>query len=112
MKKVCLELGGKSPVIIFKDAKIDVAVDEAWQAGFANVSQNCVAGTRIYVQSEVFEEFTQKFKAKSLEVKMGHSFEDGFNWGPLCNKPVFDKYKEYLGIAKEEKLENLFGGNL
>lgn len=46
------------------------------------------------------------------DVKMGHSFEEGFNWGPLCNKPVFEKYKEYLQIAEEEKLEKLFGGNL
>ena len=45
MKKVCLELGGKSPVIIFKDADLELAVQEAWQAGYANVSQNCVAGT-------------------------------------------------------------------
>ena len=48
----------------------------------------------------------------SEPVKIGHSFDQGFNWGPLCNKPVFEKYKEYLSIAKEENLELLFGGNL
>ena len=54
LKKVGLELGGKSPVIVFKDCILDVAVAEVWQAGYSNMSQNCVAGTRIYIAEEIF----------------------------------------------------------
>lgn len=48
----------------------------------------------------------------SSSVNIGHTFDEGSDWGPLNNKPVFEKYKEYLKIAKEENLELLFGGNL
>lgn len=100
LKKIALELGGKSPIIVLQDADLEKAAIEIWSACFYNQSQNCVAATRIYVHEEVYESIVTRLADIAKSIVIGNSIEhESVNFGPLCNQLVYDKYKEYVGIA-------------
>ena len=107
LKKVTLELGGKSPNIIFKDADIDKAVEWANSGIFFNHGQCCCAGSRIYVQEEIYDEFVQKFKARIAKNVIGDPFNPNTFQGPQVSQLQFDRIMAYIqhGVAEGAKIE-------
>ena len=90
LKKVTLELGGKSPNIIFDDADIDQAVAWASHGVFWNHGQACCAGTRIFVHEKIYDEFLAKFTAKAKSLKLGDPFAADSYQGPQVSQIQFD----------------------
>ncbi|CAG8461904.1 11608_t:CDS:2 [Ambispora leptoticha] len=111
LKKVTLELGGKSPNIIFEDADLGQAIKWAHNGVFSNAGQNCCAGSRVYVQDTVYNEFIEKYKEFALSKKIGSQFEPGVNQGPQISKVQFDRIMEYIQAGKSEGAKLILGGD-
>ena len=94
VKKVSMELGGNAPFIVFADADIDAAVQGALASKYRNAGQTCVCTNRIFVQSSVLAEFTEKFTAEVKALALGNGLNEGVNIGPMIsNKAVNDVTK-------------------
>ncbi|KAG6510709.1 hypothetical protein ZIOFF_028740 [Zingiber officinale] len=113
LKSVSLELGGKSPLLIFDDADIDMAVELARQAVFFNqarMGEICVAGSRVFVQEGIYDEFVKKIALSSKEWVVGDPFDPRVNQGPQVDKRQFDKILSYIDHGKREGATLLTGG--
>lgn len=112
LKTVILELGGKSPALVFDDADLDQAAAET-QHGIQMLSgQVCMANSRIYVQDTVAEKFKASFKKIFSSAKMGDPTDPAVNHGPQADKIQFERVLEYLKLGKEEGGGTLeLGGN-
>jgi aldehyde dehydrogenase (NAD+) len=110
LKKVTLELGGKSPNIVFNDAEIDKAIEWANFGIFYNQGQCCCAGSRIYVQEGIYDEFVQKFKKRILKNKLGDPFDDDTFQGPQVSQLQFDRVMSYIKHGKSEGAHIEIGG--
>ncbi len=110
VKKVTMELGGNAPFIVFEDADMEAAVDNAIACKFRNMGQTCVCANRIYVQSGVYDEFAEKFAGKVKEMKVGNGLDDGVVQGPLINSAAIDKVEEHLEDATAKGARVLTGG--
>ena len=106
-KSVTLELGGKSPNIVFADANLEEAIEHASHAIFFNQGQCCIAGSRTYVQEEIYDEFVRKSVARAKIRSIGDPFEHGVEQGPQVSKQQFDSVMSYIqvGINEGAKLE-------
>ncbi|MCA0044930.1 NAD-dependent succinate-semialdehyde dehydrogenase [Celeribacter litoreus] len=98
VKKLVLELGGHAPVIVFKGADIDRAVDEVIKAKFATSGQDCLGANRIYVERPVYEAFCEKFTAATMALLLGAGMSDP-DIGPLMNAGAVAKQKEHVEDA-------------
>lgn len=107
VKRVTLELGGKSPILILEDADLDEAVDKALGGMFYNSGQMCSATSRLLVHQSIAERFYQKFKAAVESITLGSDLSGPFAMGPMTTQKQFQKVREYLSIAKDEKLQTL-----
>ncbi|CAN6903590.1 unnamed protein product [Brassica oleracea] len=107
LKPVTLELGGKSPFIVFEDADIDKAVELAHFALFFNQGQCCCAGSRTYVHEKVYDEFVEKAKARALKRVVGDPFKKGIEQGPQVDSKQFEKVMKYIrsGVESNATLE-------
>lgn len=107
LKPVTLELGGKSPFIVCKDADIDKAVELAHFALFFNQGQCCCAGSRTYVHESVYDEFVEKAKARATHRIVGDPFRKDIEQGPQIDSEQFEKVMRYIrsGIESGAKLE-------
>ncbi|XP_041988578.1 aldehyde dehydrogenase X, mitochondrial-like [Aricia agestis] len=101
LKRVTLELGGKSPLVIFNDADIDMAAEIAHDAAFANGGQCCVAATRTYVQSGIYDKFVAKAAEVAKKRAVGNPFDD-VHQGPQIDDEMFNKVMNYINIGKGE----------
>ncbi|KAF0421301.1 putative aldehyde dehydrogenase [Gigaspora margarita] len=110
LKRVLLELGGKSPSIIFADSNLDTAVKFTFNGSFFNHGQFCVAATRIYVEEHVYDEFLKKFKTDAEAIKIGNPFESKIYQGPQISRKQFDRIMSYIKTGKEEGATLLMGG--
>ncbi|MGH7913407.1 MAG: aldehyde dehydrogenase family protein, partial [Candidatus Binataceae bacterium] len=110
LKRVSLELGGKSPNIIFPDADLEQAVPGSMMGVFFNSGQVCCAGTRIFVQKEVYEKFNDQLAKFSASMTMGDGLDPKTMMGPLVSKEQFDKVKGYLELGKKEGARVTTGG--
>ncbi len=110
LKRVSLELGGKSPDIVFADADLDSAVPGAGMAVFANSGQICSAGTRLFVEKKVYEEFTARVAAFAKTLKVGNGIDPQTQVGPLVSSEQLDRVTTYLGIGRQEGATSLSGG--
>ncbi|EKM75281.1 hypothetical protein AGABI1DRAFT_46701 [Agaricus bisporus var. burnettii JB137-S8] len=112
LKKVSLELGGKSPVIVFDDAELDQAIKWASGGIFSNMGQVCVAGSRIYVQEGIYDKFIQGFRklAEGLADATGTPFEPGTRHGPQVSNAQFERVMGYINSGKSEGAKVLTGG--
>ena len=110
LKKVTLELGGKSPNIVFNDADIEKAIDWVNFGVYFNHGQTCCAGTRIYVQEGIYDKFIEAFKARADANKVGDPFHDQTFQGPQVSQLQFDRIMGYIKIGKEEGASLLTGG--
>ncbi|MCQ6276153.1 aldehyde dehydrogenase [Bacillus sp. V3B] len=110
LKKLSFELGGKNPNIIFADVDIDEVVATTVRSSFTNQGEVCVCGSRIYVERPIFDEFVEKFAAKTRELKVGNPFDLDNDQGALVAKVHYDKVMSYLKVAEEEGGTFVTGG--
>ncbi|KAH8926104.1 putative indole-3-acetaldehyde dehydrogenase [Atractiella rhizophila] len=110
LKKVTLELGGKSPNIIFDDADLEQAVRWSSFGLFFNHGQCCCAGSRIYVQESIYDKFMEKFVAHVKTLKVGDPFHPDTFQGPQVSKLQYDRIMSYIQSGKDEGATALIGG--
>lgn len=110
MKHVTMELGGKSPNLVFADADIDNAVKGVVSGIFAATGQTCIAGSRLLVDERIHDEFVEKLVALAATAKMGDPMSFGTEVGPVTNLPQYKKILDYIDIGKEEGAEAVLGG--
>jgi aldehyde dehydrogenase (NAD+) len=110
LKRVSLELGGKSPNIVFADADLDAAAAGAVSGIFAATGQTCVAGSRLLVQNAIRDEFTEKLIDLARTAKIGDPMLPDTNIGPVTTAPQYQKIIDYIAIARGEGARCLFGG--
>ncbi len=107
---VSAELGGKSANIVFDDADLDVAVPESIKAAFAGNGQVCFAGTRLFVQRGILEEFLARFTEAAAKIVVGDPKDPASDMGPLIEQRHLDKVHGYVELAAEEGGEIIAGG--
>lgn len=111
LKQVSLELGGKSPMLIFDDADVDKAADLALLGNFYNKGEICVAGSRVLVQEGIYDEFVKKISEKAKSWVVGDPFDPNTNYGPQVDKKQFEKILRYIEHGKNEGATLVSGGN-
>lgn len=111
MKKVSLELGGKSPNIIFDDADLETAVDYSLFGIFMGSGQVCSSGSRILVQEGLYDEFVEKYVQKAKEIRVGHGNDEHSQMGAIVSEKHFKSILNYIQIGKEEGANLALGGN-
>jgi acyl-CoA reductase-like NAD-dependent aldehyde dehydrogenase len=110
LKRVSMELGGKSPNIVFDDAHLDNAIKGVISGIFAATGQTCIAGSRLLVQQSIHDQFVEKLLAFARTAKMGNPMNLDTQVGPVTNKPQFEKILKYIDIAKGEGAKPALGG--
>lgn len=109
LKRVTLELGGKSPLVIFNDADVDNAAEIAHRAAFSNAGQCCVAATRTYVQSGIYDKFVAKAAEIAQKRTVGNPYED-VDQGPQIDTEMFNKVMGYIDAGKKGGARCIAGG--
>jgi acyl-CoA reductase-like NAD-dependent aldehyde dehydrogenase len=110
MKRVTLELGGKSPNIVFDDADLDEAVKGAVAGIFAASGQTCVAGSRLLLQDSIHDAFVEKLLALVRNARFGHPARPETQIAPISTRPQLEKVKSYVQIATDEGARLILGG--
>src|SRR5450432_4054707 len=110
LKKVSLELGGKSPNVVFKDADLDLAIPGAASAIFFNHGQCCCAGSRLYVEKSVFDQVVEGVADHARKIKVGPGLEPGTQMGPLVSQEQLNRVCGYLEAGFSEGAKALAGG--
>lgn len=110
LKRVSLELGGKSPNIVFDDADMDRAVDGAISGIFAATGQTCMAGSRLLLHEAVHDEVVDKLVARAKTARLGDPMDMSTQVGPIATRPQFDKVLSYIDIARQEGANCVLGG--
>ena len=111
LKKVSLELGGKSPNVVFKDADLDIAIGGAASAIFFNHGQCCCAGSRLYVERPVFDQVIEGVAAKAAKIKVGAGLDPKTHMGPLVSEEQLQRVCNYLEIGMAEGAKAASGGH-
>lgn len=109
-KHVSLELGGKSPNIVFEDADLDAAVSGAISGIFAASGQTCIAGSRLLLQSSIHDEFVERLLAVARSARIGDPMLPGTQVGPVTTPVQYQKVLDYIDIAKSEGAVLALGG--
>jgi len=112
LKRVSLELGGKSPNIVFADAEIENAIKGVISGIFAATGQTCIAGSRLLVQRSIHKDFLERLVAFAKTARMGNPMHRETQIGPVTNRPQFDKILKYIDIAKAEGAVAVLGGSV
>jgi aldehyde dehydrogenase (NAD+) len=110
LKHISLELGGKSPNIVFADADLEQAVFGAVSGIFAATGQTCIAGSRLLVQDSVYDEVVQRLLDIARTAQMGDPMHAGTQVGPVTTAPQYRKVLEYIAVAQREGATLLLGG--
>ena len=110
LKKVSLELGGKSPNVVFKDADLDVAIQGAASAIFFNHGQCCCAGSRLYVEKPIFDRVVDGVAAEAKKIKLGSGFDASTQMGPLVSTEQLARVCGYLDAGVAEGAKAVVGG--
>lgn len=110
LKRVTLELGGKSPNLVFEDSDIDAAVDGSLFGIFYNTGQSCEARSRLYVHEDIYEEFVNKFVEKTKKLKLGNPFDKTTHVGSIIDQNQLDVIDGYVKSAVEDGADILVGG--
>ena len=110
IKRVTMELGGKSPNIVFADAHIENAVKGVISGIFAATGQTCIAGSRLLVQESIHDEIVEKVVDLAKQARMGDPANMETQVGPVTNVPQFETVLNYIQIAKDEGAETVLGG--
>jgi (Z)-2-((N-methylformamido)methylene)-5-hydroxybutyrolactone dehydrogenase len=110
LKKVTLELGGKSPNIVFDDANMDDAVKGVISGIFAATGQTCIAGSRLLVHQSIHNSFSDRLVAMASTARMGNPMNPDTQVGPVTTRPQYEKILNYIGIAQKEGAQLALGG--
>ena len=110
LKRTFLELGGKSPNIVFADANLEAAASMAAVAVFYNGGQTCTAGTRLIVEEKIHDRFVEMVIENARGWMPNDPLDPATTMGPMIDKPQFDTVDGYVGVGKEEGAELVFGG--
>ncbi|RJS92924.1 aldehyde dehydrogenase [Salinisphaera sp. Q1T1-3] len=111
LKRVTLELGGKSPVFVFPDADIDAAIPQVAEAVYLNSGQACSAGTRLYIHEDVYDRVIEGVAEYSKGLKLGHGLDPETNLGPIVSQKQFDHVNELLQSGIAEGAQVVAGGD-
>jgi aldehyde dehydrogenase (NAD+) len=110
LKRVTLELGGKSPNLVFEDADVDAAVDGSLYGIFYNSGQSCEARSRLYIHESIYDEFMEKFVSKAKQIVLGNPFDKGTHMGAIIDQGQLDTIDGYVQRAVKEGADVLVGG--
>lgn len=110
LKKYSMELGGKSPNIIFEDANLDRALDGAIMSVYGNNGESCTNGTRILVQDSIYDEFVTRLAARSEKVVVGDPLAEATNVGPMITREHWKKVTGYIELGINEGARVVAGG--
>lgn len=108
---VTLELGGKSPNIVFEDADIENAVNGAVKGVFGSAGQTCVAGSRLFLQDAIYDRFVDRLVERIEDITLGDPFDPETGIGPIANETQFEKTCRYVDVGKEEGATLCAGGS-
>jgi aldehyde dehydrogenase (NAD+) len=111
LKRVSLELGGKSPNVVFADADLDAAIEGAYFGLFFNQGQCCCAGSRLFVEEKIHDQFVERLVAKAKGRKVGDPFDMGTEQGPQVSQEQYERIMGYIDAGKKEGAKLLCGGN-
>ena len=111
LKKVSLELGGKSPNIVFADVDLDAAIAGSASAIFFNHGQCCCAGSRLFVEKKIFDKVVDGVAEKASQIKVGSGFDPSTDMGPLVSKEQLDRVCGYLESGFSEGAKAVVGGS-
>jgi succinate-semialdehyde dehydrogenase / glutarate-semialdehyde dehydrogenase len=112
VKKVSLELGGNSPLIVFDDADLDCAIKGTLATKFRNMGQTCVCANRIFVQDKIYDQFVTAFTKEAGKLTLGNGLEQGVEQGPLINQAAVDKITRLINDAVSKGAKLLCGGQV
>ncbi len=110
VKKLALELGGNAPFIVFPDADLDLAAQQAMLCKFRNSGQTCVCANRFYAHESVRDSFVEKLAREMRSLKVGDGFGEGVNQGPLINKEAVEKVRAHIADATGKGAKVVVGG--
>jgi acyl-CoA reductase-like NAD-dependent aldehyde dehydrogenase len=110
MKRVSLELGGKSPNIVFEDADLDLAAAGVVSGIFGAAGQMCSAGSRLLVHRSIKDVFTTKLVDLARQIRLGDPMDPNTNVGPIATSPQFQKVMDYIGVARSDGARCILGG--
>ena len=110
IKKVTLELGGKSPSIVFPDADLEKAVQGSLPAIYGNAGQRCTARSRLFVHRRVHDDFLDRFVAQAEAIRVGDPLDPGTQMGPLVSRSQVERVESYVKLGQEEGARLATGG--
>jgi 5-carboxymethyl-2-hydroxymuconic-semialdehyde dehydrogenase len=110
LKKFSMELGGKSPFVIFEDADLDRALDAAVFMIFSNNGERCTAGSRILVQQSIYADFVQKFSERAKRIAVGDPLDEKTIVGPMISQAHLAKVRSYIELGPKEGATLVCGG--
>jgi acyl-CoA reductase-like NAD-dependent aldehyde dehydrogenase len=110
LKRVSLELGGKSPQLVFADADLDAAAATCAAAVWGHAGQVCVAGTRVLVERRIHDEFVQRMVEASRDLRIGSGFDPQSQLGPLISQTQLERVSRYVAIGRDEGARLALGG--
>jgi len=111
IKNISLELGGKSPNIIFADADFEAAVDWTLFAIFINQGEVCSAGSRLLIEESIHDKFLERLVERTKQIKVGPGLEEGVEMGPLISEAHMNRVLDYIELGKKEGARLLCGGH-
>ena len=111
LSHVTLELGGKSPVVIFKDARKDNAINGVMASIFGASGQSCIAGSRLYLQEEIYDEYLEEIKNKALQIKIGEPMEPSTQLGPLATLQQLTNIEKKISETLNQGGKIITGGS-
>jgi betaine-aldehyde dehydrogenase len=111
IRHVTMELGGKSPILIFDDASVEDAVGAAMLGNFYSAGQVCSNGTRVFVQKGIKDRFLARLAARTNAIRLGDPLDEGTQMGPLISAAHLDKVMGYIDTAKTEGARLICGGD-
>ena len=110
LKKFSMELGGKSPFVVFEDAEFERALDAAIFMIFSNNGERCTAGSRILVQRSIYAEFSRRFTERGMRIRVGDPLDEAVTVGPMISKNHLAKVRHYIELGQKEGAQLLCGG--
>jgi acyl-CoA reductase-like NAD-dependent aldehyde dehydrogenase len=110
LKRVTLELGGKSPNIVFPDADLQAAIDGSLFGIYYNTGQSCEARSRLFVHEDIYDEFVEKFVEKAKKLKLGDPFSEETHVGAVISQSQLDTIDSYVRLGEQEGARVVYGG--
>ena len=110
-RPIVAEMGGKNIILVMEDAPLELAIEGALWGGFGTSGQRCTAASRIGVQKEIYDAFSEKFRVTASRLRVGDGLKKETQMGPVVNESQFNKVLRYIQIGKEEGARLILGGN-